>query len=121
MAKFRAPFPKYIDKTRMVGPFEIDEAAFIIVSVGASLVIGFALGINVALALGGGIIGGLMMAVGIKAIKRNFAEGYIYHLMYKKGLRHPMYDNPSVRLKHPSYIKNQIKIIPNGFIKTLVE
>lgn len=121
MAKFRAPFPKYIDKTRMVGPFEIDEATFIVVSVGFSLIIGFALAINVAIALGAGILIGLGIAVAIKALKKNFAEGYIYHLMYKKGLRHPLHSDPTVRVQHPNYIKKKIKIMPNGFIKTLVE
>lgn len=121
MAVPRASFPKYIDKTRMIGPFEIDEAAFIVVSVGLSLVLGFAVAINVAIALGGGLLFGVFIAMTMKAIKKNFAEGYLYHLAYKMGLRHPLNDDPTVHIKHPNYIKNKIKTMPNGFIKVLVE
>lgn len=121
MAKFRPPFPKYIDKTRMIGPFEIDEAAFIVASVGFMLVLGFALAINVAIALIIGLFIGLAIAAAMKAVKKNFAEGYLYHLMYNKGVRHPLNDNPRALVTHPNYIKKKIKIMPAGYIKTLVE
>jgi len=118
---FRAPFPRFIDKTRMVGPFEVDEAAFIVGSVGFMLVAGFALNINVAVAMLIGLVLGIVIALSIKALKKNFADGYLYHLAYKKGLHHPLADNPTVRVKHPNYIKNNIKIMPSGYMKTLVE
>lgn len=118
---FRAPFPKYIDRPRMFGPFEIDEAAFIVVGVGVSLVLGFAFAINVAIALIGGLFGGMGIAMGIKSIKKNFAVGYLYHLAYKKGLRHPVYNNPKAQIKYPELFKKDVKLMPHGFIKTLVE
>lgn len=121
MAQQRAPFPRYIDKTRMVGPFELDEAAFIVGGVGVMLVVGFAMAINVAIALLLGLGIGLVGAVAIKAVKKNFAEGYLKHLAYRKGMRHPMYGNPKARVNHPRYFKNNVKLMPQGFIKTLVE
>lgn len=121
MQKFRAPFPKYIDKTRMVGPFEIDEAAFIVVGVGVMLILGFALEINVAVAMIIGMALGLIIALIIKGIKRNYAEGYLFHLAYIKGLKHPMKDNPTVRVKYIRYFRNNVKLMPAGYIKTLVE
>ena len=118
---YRTPFPKHIDKPRVVGPFEIDEAAFIIVGVGLMLLVGFATGLNVSVALISGVIGGLFGAVTIKGIKKNFADGYLYHLAYTKGLRHPVFDDPNVRLFYSYLFKKDIKIMPQGFITTLVE
>jgi len=121
MNKNRAPFPEYIDKTRMFGPFELDEAAFIVGGIGLSLVLGFALAINVAIAMVSGMVGGVVIALIIKSIKKNFAEGYLFHMAYVKGLKHPMDDNPKAKIKYPNYYKKKIKIMPSGYVTTLVE
>jgi len=117
----RSPFPKFIDKIKMIGPFEIDEFAFIVAGVAVMLIAGFMFTINVALAIVLGLFLGLFIALIIKGVKVKFSEGYIYHLLYIKGIRHPMHDNPTARVKHIEYYRKNLKAIPLGFVKTLVE
>lgn len=116
----RVFFPKHLDKTRMFGPLELDEAAFIIVGVGVFLPLGFALGWNVAISLLGGLTSGIAIALAVKGIKSKYAEGYIFHRLYSSGLRHPHEDSPAFRVSHPHLYKDDIHLMPQGYFSTLV-
>ena len=119
--KRKVPFPKWIDRPPMFGPFELDEAAFIVGSIGFWLLLGFALGMNVAVSIVVGLAFGLILATIVKGLKVKFAEGFVFHKIYKIGLRHPVRDNAKGRIAHPELFRNGVKLIPDGYIATLVE
>lgn len=113
-------FPKHLDKNRLFGPLEIDEAAFVILGVGFALPVGFMLGMNVAIVLIGGLFAGVFMALTVKRIKSKYAEGYIYHKLYISGLKHPHDDSPQNRVAYPHLYKKGLRLLPQGYFGTLV-
>lgn len=121
MAIRNVPFPKYIDKTKMFGPMEIDEASMILVGLFGSLVVGFMIGANVAASLVGGVVFGAIGAGILRSIKRRYAEGFLWHMAYRKGLYHPVKDAKTAKLKYPEISAKKLKVIPSGYIKTLID
>ncbi len=110
-------FPRFIDRPRLIGIFEIDEFilgfGIIFLIITASLAFPKMGSLFVMLtAIGSGIGAG----VAYKKFKRNRPNGYTAHLLYKKGIYHPQ-DNKAVLFKYP-YLKNT-KTVPHGFTKEL--
>lgn len=117
----KVPFPKYIDRQKLFGPLELDEAASILVGVFLMLVAGFVFGMNVALSLVLGlVVGGFISAI-IHGLKKNYPDGYIPHSAYRKGLYHPVMDNKALVASHPEVVKKNLKVLPTGFLKVLTE
>ena len=110
-------FPRFIDRPRLIGIFEIDE-----------FILGFAIiaGI-IALSLAFPKIGSLavmLTAIGTglgsgyayKKFKTSKPNGYTAHYFYKKGIYHPQ-DKKTEEIKNP-YLK-KYRIVPYGFTKEL--
>lgn len=120
MSNIRVPFPKYIDRIRMIGMFELDEFFMVIAGVAVMLIVGFGLALNVALSMGIGLILGGVVAATLRTIKRSYAEGFLFHLAYRKGLFHPVTDDKTMLAKHPEVAKKGLRLMPKGYIGVLV-
>ena len=117
----QVPFPKYIDRQKMFGPLEIDEAASVLVGIFLMLVIGFVLALNVALSLVLGVVLGIFVAMALHGLKQNYPEGFIAHMAYRRGLYHPVTDNKTLIASHPEVTKKGLLVLPTGFLKVLTE
>jgi len=110
-------FPRFIDRPRLIGIFEIDEfmLGFGIIAgiITASLAFPTVGSLPVMLtAIGSG--GGTGYAY--KKFKQNRPNGYTPHFFYRKGIYHPQ-DNKAAILKYPYLNKN--RTVPFGFTKEL--
>jgi hypothetical protein len=108
-------FPRFIDRPRLIGVFEIDEffLAFTVIAltIASSLVfpkIGSLPIMLTAIFLGGG--SGYLY----KKFKKHQSNGYTMHLMYKIGLYYPL--DSKVITKKNRYLKEN-RVIPFGFTK----
>ncbi len=116
----KVPFPRYIDRVRMVGILEMDEFFMVFIVLIIMLIVGFAIALNVALTMLIGLIIGGIVAATMRSIKRNYADGYIYHMLYRRGIYHPVKDDKALLAKHPVIAKKNIKLLPSGFVGVLV-
>jgi type IV conjugative transfer system protein TraL len=120
MHKQKTLFPRYLDRPKMIGVFEIDEA---FVGMGIFMVIfffGFFFMLDAGLTMGIGFIAMFSTAYGVKKFKKSFPDNFIYHLVYKLGYFHPVTDNQKLKLTRED-IKNGSKILPTGYIKHFFE
>jgi len=111
-------FPRFIDKPRLIGVFEMDEfmLVFGIVAgvIAASLATPQLSSLQVmTAALSLGIGSGIFY----KKFKNSKPDGFTAHYFYRKGIYHPQ-DNKALELKYP-YLK-KIRIVPYGFTKELI-
>ena len=110
-------FPRFIDRPRLIGIFEIDEfiLGFAIIAGIIALSLAFpkvgSLGVMIT-AIGSGLGAGYAY----KKFKKSKPNGYTAHFLYKKGIYHPQ-DNKTAELKHPYLKKN--RVVPYGFTKEL--
>lgn len=108
-------FPRFIDRTRLVGMFEMDEfiLAFglMFTIVASSLAFPNIGSLTVMLTA---FFAGFGFAYLYKKFKRNKPNGFTLHYLYKIGVWNP-YDNKVVIQKY-KYLKNQ-RPIPYGFTK----
>lgn len=111
-------FPRYIDRPRLVGIFEMDEfmVVFGIILTVIFLSLAFPQVESLFVMLGA-IISGLSSGVAYKKFKNNRPNGYTMQLLYKKGIWHPE-SSPSRYVTYP-YLKNN-KCVPFGFTKELI-
>jgi len=117
----QVPFPKYIDRQKMFGPMELDEAFSVLLGVVIMLLVGFAFNLNVALALIIGLFLGFAIAGVLHGIKSNYPEGFIFHTLYRSGIYHPVRDNKTLVTKYPEVVHKGLKVLPMGFLSTLSE
>lgn len=107
-------FPRFIDRPRLLGVFEIDEAALtfgiIVVLIAGSLAVPSVGSLEVILT---GVFLGGAAGYFYKKFKKNRANGYTWHQLYKIGAYHPT-DNKIAVNSYP-YLKNE-KAVPYGFI-----
>jgi len=110
-------FPRYIDKPRMIGMFEIDE---FFMAFGTMIFVLFAslaipnLNSTITMVLGMAI--SIAVAYGYRKFKKNKPEGFVVHYFYRKGIFHPL-DNKAALVKYP-YLKKH-RPVPYGFTKVL--
>ncbi len=110
-------FPRFIDRPRLIGIFEIDEflLGFGIIATIISLSLAFpkigSLGVMIT-AIGSGLGAGYSY----KKFKKSKPNGFTAHFLYKKGIYHPQ-DNKAAELRH-SYLKKN-RVVPYGFTKEL--
>lgn len=113
------PFPRYIDKPRLIGVFEVDEFALffgiIVVMVAGSLAFPN-LG-STSVMIGSMAIGGFS-AYAYKKFKRNRPEGYTVQKLYRTGIFSPT-DSKQAYIKYP-YLRKIGRVIPYGFTKELL-
>lgn len=110
-------FPRYIDKPRMIGMFEIDE---FFMAFGTMIFVLFAslaipnLSSVITMVLGMAI--SIAAAYGYRKFKKNKPEGFVVHYLYVKGIIHPL-DYKTALIKYP-YLKKH-RPVPYGFTKVL--
>lgn len=109
------PFPRFIDRPRMVGIFEIDEAALTLFTMVSSVLYGFFTQQSTVIVMPTGLIVGVFLAMALHKFKANNPNGYTMHLLYKKGIYHPVIDNKKILRKDIK--KHNLKIIPTGIVK----
>lgn len=109
-------FPRFIDRPRLVGIFEIDEF-FIAFGLMASI-----LGISLAFpnieslyVMVTAITVGVGSAVGFRKFKRGRPDGYTIQKAYRSGLFSPG-DDKKAYISYP-YLSRITRIIPFGFTK----
>ena len=113
------PFPRYIDKPRLIGVFEVDEIALffgiVFVIIASSLAFP---NLDSALVMIGSMAIGGSSAYGYQKFKRNRPEGYTIQKLYRSGIFSPT-DNKKAYIKYP-YLRNIGRVIPYGFTKELL-
>jgi type IV conjugative transfer system protein TraL len=111
-------FPRYIDRPKLIGVFEIDEfmVAFGVIFFVITLSLAFPQ-IESLYVMVGSIVSGLSASAAYKKFKKNRPNGYTAHAAYKKGIYHPQ-DNKALYLKYP-YLK-KYRVVPFGFTKELI-
>ena len=110
-------FPRFIDKPRLIGIFEIDEFMLgfgVIALIIASSLVFPKLGSLVVMITA--ISSGLTAGYFYKKFKKNRPDGYTAHMLYRKGIYHPQ-DNKVYEIKFP-YLKKH-RTVPYGFTKEL--
>ncbi len=111
-------FPRFIDRPRLIGIFEIDEfflAFFIMASILAmSLAFPKVGSLTVMLTA---IFLGVGCAVLYSKFKRNRPDGFTIQKLYRAGIYSPRDDKKAIIL-HP-YLRNMGNVVPYGFTKEL--
>ena len=111
-------FPRYIDRPRLVGVFEMDEFAVVFGSIFGLILSSLAFpNLDSLIVMVGSIVIGLSSGIMYKKFKNGRPNGYTMQLLYKHGISHPE-SNPSRLLKYPYLSKN--KCVPYGFTKELI-
>lgn len=113
------PFPRYIDKPKMVGIFEIDEVLLGLGTFMLVFFVGFFTGTQSAIIMPLALVSLLVTAYIMQKYKTLYPDNFLFHLMYKKGFFHPVFND--MRLKKRYDIKNGAKIIPTGYVKYFYE
>lgn len=111
-------FPRYIDRPRLIGIFEIDEfflAFFIMVAILASSLLFPKFESLYVMLLA--ISFGLLSAVFYSKFKKNRPDGYTIQKLYRKGIFSPN-DNKKALLLNP-YLRKMGNVVPYGFTKEL--
>lgn len=112
-------FPKFIDRPRLIGIFEIDEffVAFITMSsiLALSLLFPDIGSLTVMLV---SISSGLLLAVLYSKFKRNRPDGYTVQMLYRKGIFTPGIDDKQSYISYP-HLKKMGRVVPYGFTETL--
>ena len=108
-------FPRFVDRPRLIGMFEIDEAGLtfgIIVALITGSLAFPSIG-SLEIILSGIFLGG-SAGYFYKKFKKNRPNGYTWHQFYKIGAYHPT-DNKIAAAEYP-YLKEH-KGVPYGFTK----
>lgn len=109
-------FPRFIDKPRLIGIFEMDEFFLAFSLMTAILATSLLLpSLNSMYVMLASIIVGLGSATGYKKFKNNRTDGYTLQKLYRAGLFSPT-DNKKALLKY-KYLRRGLRMIPYGFTK----
>jgi len=102
---FYPPIPRYIDREKMIGTFEISEVILGLIGFFVVFFIGFILSIDTAISMPLGLVVTILIAVFVKKIKDRFPNGFLYHYLYRKGFWKP---------------EGSKGVIPTGYIKYFI-
>ena len=117
---FQYFFPRYIDRPRLIGIFEIDEFFLAFGTMFIMLAVSMAFPkISSLIVMITAISSGIGLAVLYSKFKKNMPDGYTLQKLYRLGIYTPGTDLKAVAIKYP-YIKKLGKIIPYGFTKELI-
>lgn len=109
-------FPRFIDKPRLIGIFEIDEffLAFglMVVIVASSLLFPSIDSLYIMIAAIGS---GFLSATAYRKFKNNRSDGYTLQKLYRSGIFSPT-DNKKALLKY-KYLRGGLRMVPYGFTK----
>lgn len=115
----KVPFPRFIDRPKMIGIFEIDEASIGFIPMIIIVMIGFINSYESSIMLILGFVAWIITGILIHKFKENNPNGYIYHYFYRAGLYHPVMSNIKIQQTRKD-IKNGAKIIPTGIVRTFI-
>lgn len=111
-------FPRYIDRPRLIGIFEIDEffiAFFTMIAILSLSLLFPSLGsLSVMLVA---VISGVMLAYFYSKFKKNRPDGYTIQKMYRSGFFSPT-DNKKALILNP-YLRRIGNTVPYGFSNVL--
>ncbi|MFL1706545.1 type IV conjugative transfer system protein TraL [Campylobacter sp. MOP7] len=112
-------FPRYLDRPRLIGIFEIDEffLAFIIMTAIVTISLAFPQFGSLSVMITA-VVSGLGVATLYSKAKRNRPDGYAAQKLYRKGIISPADQQKTGAVFFP-HIKNMGKVIPYGFTSTL--
>jgi len=112
-------FPRYIDRPRLIGIFEMDEfflAFFIMVAIlAASLAFP---NISSLIVMIVAIVTGGTSAKLYSKFKKNRPDGFTLQKLYRKGFFSPSMDDKKAFLKYP-YLSKMGPVVPFGFTNEL--
>jgi len=112
-------FPRFLDKTRLIGILEIDEFflafSLMVAILGLSLTMPQLGSLTVMITA---IVIGISSAVGYKKFKKNRPTGYTWHKSYRLGMYHPL-DFKINKIVNTS--DENLLVVPFGFIKEFKE
>ena len=112
-------FPKFIDRPRLIGIFEIDEFFVAFLTMTSVLALSFFfpdLGSLTVMLIS--ISSGLGLAVLYSRFKRNRPDGYTVQMLYRKGIFVPGVDDKQSYVHYP-YLRKIGRVVPFGFTETL--
>lgn len=112
-------FPRFIDRPKMIGIFEMDEAMIGLIPMVLTVLIGFIKGYESSVILILGFLLWIITGVLVHKFKKNNPNGFMYHYVYRIGLYHPIMSNAKLLLKRKD-IRNGAKIIPTGIVKIFI-
>lgn len=115
----KVPFPRFIDRPKMIGIFEMDEAMIGIIPMILTILVGFIQGYESSIMLALGFVLWIISGILIHKFKENNPNGYIYHYFYRSGLYHPVYSNIKLQ-QFRKDIKEGAKIVPTGIVRTFI-
>jgi len=111
-------FPRFIDRPRLIGAFEMDEFMLTFFTIMGMIGLSFLTpNLSSLVVMLGSIFTGIIVGISYKKYKRNKPDGYTIHKLYAKGIFHPQ-DNKIYEVSHP-YLK-KYRIVPFGFTRILI-
>jgi hypothetical protein len=119
MAQPQSFFPRFIDRPRLIGIFEIDEfflAFFLMTLILASSLMFPDLGSLTVMLLSISI--GVSSAVIYSKFKKNRPDGFTLQKMYRAGIYSPGDDKKALITK--PYLRKMGHVVPYGFTKELI-
>lgn len=115
----RIAFPRYIDKPKMIGIFEMDEAMLGLVPLVVIMLIGFIKSYDSTIIMIIGFLLWFITGLVIHKFKENNPNGYMYHFFYRQGIYHPVMSNVKLQVMRKD-IKDGSKIVPTGIVRVFV-
>lgn len=115
----QVPFPRYIDRPKMIGIFEIDEAAVGLIPMVLTALYGFIKGYESSIMLALGFVLWIATGIIVHKFKANNPNGFVFHWFYRMGIYHPIMSNAKIRLRRKD-VRGGAKIIPTGIVRTFL-
>lgn len=119
MADNRSFFPRFIDRPRLIGIFEIDEfflAFFLMTAILALSLIFPSIGSLTVMLVA--VIFGVGVAVLYSKFKKNRPDGFTLQRLYRAGMYSPSDDKKALLLR--PYLRKMGNTVPYGFTKELI-
>jgi len=109
-------FPRFIDKPRLIGIFEMDEFFLSFGLMAFTLLASLATpSIDSLVVMLASLTIGLLSGVGYKKFKENRPSGYTIQKLYRSGIFSP-HDDKKGMLKY-KYLSRITKVVPYGFVR----
>jgi len=109
-------FPRFIDRPRLIGIFEMDEFFIVFGLIAATLVVSLVMpSIDSLYVMIGALTLGLSAGMGYKKFKEGRPTGYTMQKLYRSGLFSPNDDKKGLLLY--SYLRKIGRVIPYGFTR----
>jgi len=112
-------FPRYVDKPKMIGIFEMDEAVIGMIPMFITILYGLFNNSDSSLTLMLGFVLWFITGILVHKFKKNNPNGFMYHYAYRIGFYHPIKSNPKLKVTRKD-IRDGRKIIPTGIVKVFI-